>query len=156
VRRLGDARGAVDAQLDARAATALGELERAALQPPEPAELAARLGCSTAEAAAVLELLVDRGRARRVGALFFAEARVAEARAAVEENCRAHAGALDIPSLRDRLGTSRKFLIPLLEAFDAEGLTLRQGARRVLRAPRAPRAPRASRDGAGGAGGAGA
>jgi hypothetical protein len=31
------------------------------------------------------------------------------------------------------LGTTRKFLIPLLEHLDAIGVTLRQGAHRVLR-----------------------
>ena len=53
-------------------------------------------------------------------------------RAAVVENCTKN-GALDIPSLRDRLKTSRKYLIPLLEHLDATGVTLRQGAHRVLR-----------------------
>jgi selenocysteine-specific elongation factor len=35
--------------------------------------------------------------------------------------------------LRDELRTTRKYLIPLLEHFDVQGLTLRQGANRVLR-----------------------
>ena len=46
--------------------------------------------------------------------------------------CTRH-GSLDIPSLRDALGTTRKFLIPLLEHFDALGLTTRLGANRVLK-----------------------
>jgi len=29
--------------------------------------------------------------------------------------------------------TSRKFLIPLLEHFDAQGLTIRQGGNRILK-----------------------
>ena len=41
---------------------------------------------------------------------------------------------LEIPELRDELGTSRKYLIPLLEHVDAMGLTrLRAGERRLLR-----------------------
>jgi len=55
-----------------------------------------------------------------------------EARVAVVENCERH-GKLEIPELRDRLGTTRKFLIPLLEYFDAAGVTLRQGGHRVLK-----------------------
>jgi selenocysteine-specific elongation factor len=57
---------------------------------------------------------------------------VAAARAAVVANCEAN-GHLEIPALRDALGTSRRFLIPLLEHFDAQGVTLRQGAHRVLK-----------------------
>ncbi len=51
---------------------------------------------------------------------------------AVIANCERN-GALVIPELRDVLKTTRKFLIPLLEHLDAQGLTLRQGGRRVLR-----------------------
>jgi selenocysteine-specific elongation factor len=42
-------------------------------------------------------------------------------------------GVLEIPRLRDLLGTSRKFLMPLLEHFDRSGLTARKGDRRILR-----------------------
>ncbi len=42
-------------------------------------------------------------------------------------------GELEIPSLREELGTSRKFLIPLLEYVDSLGMTqLRGGVRRLL------------------------
>lgn len=52
---------------------------------------------------------------------------------AVRANCLRHQGVLDIPQLRDELGTSRKYLIPLLEHVDALGLTvLREGVRRLL------------------------
>ena len=55
-----------------------------------------------------------------------------EARTAVVENCERN-GQLEIPELRDRLKTTRKFLIPLLEHLDAVGVTLRQGGHRVLK-----------------------
>ncbi|MCB9898439.1 MAG: selenocysteine-specific translation elongation factor [Planctomycetes bacterium] len=42
-------------------------------------------------------------------------------------------GRIDIPELRDELGTTRKYLIPLLEHFDARGYTARHGDKRVLR-----------------------
>ena len=51
---------------------------------------------------------------------------------AVVENCQKN-GRLEIPELRDRLGTTRKFLIPFLAHFDAAGLTARRGGHRVLR-----------------------
>jgi selenocysteine-specific elongation factor len=61
-----------------------------------------------------------------------ASAAVERAREAVIRNCTAH-GHLEIPQLRDELGTSRKYLIPLLEHFDAKGVTTRLGANRVLK-----------------------
>ena len=64
--------------------------------------------------------------------LFLAAAPYAEAREAVVQNCENN-GQLEIPELRDRLGTTRKYLIPLLEHFDAIGLTARRGGSRVLK-----------------------
>jgi selenocysteine-specific elongation factor len=126
-----------DAQVDA-GTSALLEPVRAALksaryQPPAPAELAASLGARPDRMQAVFELLVDRGEVRLVARDFFLTAELHEAaRAAIVENCTRN-GSLDIPSLRDLLGTTRKYLIPLLEHFDTQGLTLRQGGNRVLK-----------------------
>jgi selenocysteine-specific elongation factor len=41
-----------------------------------------------------------------------------------------------VSAFRERLGTSRKFALPLLEHLDAKGVTLRRGDIRVLRDPR--------------------
>ncbi|HVS19745.1 MAG TPA: SelB C-terminal domain-containing protein, partial [Planctomycetota bacterium] len=113
-------------------------LQRGAFQPPQGADLAAAAAASEADAARALETLVDLGRAIDVGKGFhFAAARIDEARAAIVDNCTRH-GQLEIPELRDRLDTTRKWLIPLLEHFDVQGVTLRQGGYRVLKRPRAP------------------
>ncbi len=105
----------------------------AGFQPPAPEELARLLSCGAAELQRALEVLVDQGAAVDIGkGLYFASSRLAEARAAIIENCARHAQ-LSIPDLRDHLATTRKWLIPLLEHFDVQGLTLRQGAHRVLR-----------------------
>jgi selenocysteine-specific elongation factor len=78
-------------------------------------------------------MMVDRDELEHLGkGLFMNAACVARAREAVIANCERN-GALVIPELRDVLKTTRKFLIPLLEHLDAQGLTLRQGGRRVLR-----------------------
>jgi selenocysteine-specific elongation factor len=46
----------------------------------------------------------------------------------------AHAkGGITVSAFRERLGTSRKFALPLLEFFDQRGVTRRQGDVRVLR-----------------------
>ncbi|MDP9241608.1 MAG: selenocysteine-specific translation elongation factor [Actinomycetota bacterium] len=43
------------------------------------------------------------------------------------------ADGLTVSAFREALGTSRKFALPLLELFDARGVTLRRGDARVLR-----------------------
>jgi selenocysteine-specific elongation factor len=123
----------LDPAAAARRERLLARLTAARFQPPAPSELALELGCPEAEARRTLELLVDEGCVRRVQPdLFLAESVAEEARAAIVANCTRH-GHLAIPELRDELRTTRKYLIPLLEHFDVQGLTLRQGANRVLR-----------------------
>jgi len=108
-------------------------LERAAFQPPAEAELQVELGCTAEELRALLEMLVDRGELVPLKQGLFLESTIAaRGRQAVVENCERN-GQLVIPELRDVLGTSRKYLIPLLERFDLEGVTLRQGGHRVLK-----------------------
>jgi selenocysteine-specific elongation factor len=117
-----------------RARAAAHERFRAArFQPPTESELALQLALSAGEVHQALEALVDEGVLVHVGGeLYLSTAATEEARLEVIANCERH-GHLEIPELRDRLGTSRKFLIPLLEHFDARGVTIRQGANRVLR-----------------------
>jgi selenocysteine-specific elongation factor len=43
------------------------------------------------------------------------------------------AAGITVSAFRERLGTSRKYALPLLEHFDQRGLTRRQGDLRVLR-----------------------
>jgi selenocysteine-specific elongation factor len=55
--------------------------------------------------------------------------------ARAEEIVRANAAppGLTVSAFRGALGTSRRFALPILEHFDAKGLTRRQGDVRVLR-----------------------
>ncbi|MFT7667851.1 MAG: selenocysteine-specific elongation factor [Planctomycetota bacterium] len=108
-------------------------LEEAAFQPPAEAELATTLGTAEKELNSVLEMLVDAGRLVPLkNGLFLTAATAEQARTAVVSNCEKN-GQLVIPELRDVLSTSRKFLIPILERMDLEGVTLRQGGNRVLK-----------------------
>jgi len=108
-------------------------MQRAEFQPPGLEELEAEVGLSHDRVEALMELLVDQDRIHHVGAgVFLSETSMSRAREAVRSNCEEN-GELDIPTLRDQLGTTRKFLIPLLEHFDATGLTVRAGANRVLK-----------------------
>jgi len=45
------------------------------------------------------------------------------------------AAGITVSEFRERLGTSRKFAVPLLEYFDQKGVTYRRGDRRFLRDP---------------------
>ncbi len=106
-------------------------LEGAGLSAPSSAELEEELGAATAEVARALEYLCDAGRAVPVsGGMCYATTAVEELRGALVEQFAG--GGPDIPALRDRFGTSRKYLMPLLEFFDERGVTARRGPNRIL------------------------
>jgi selenocysteine-specific elongation factor len=116
------------------AASVKSALDAGRFQPPSPAELAATTGRGAKEVQSALELLVDRGEAHAIqkGEIYLGHDAWSFAKDAIVRNCEKNRS-LDIPSLRDELATTRKFLIPLLEHFDAAGLTIRQGGNRVLK-----------------------
>jgi len=132
VRPLGRA-ATTDSATEEAAHDLLAALAKDPFQPPSPSDLARALELPEKRLRALLELLIDRGEVQRVNPeIHLAKPSFERARAAVIANCQKN-GSLDIPSLRDELRTSRKYLIPLLEHLDASGITLRQGANRVLR-----------------------
>jgi selenocysteine-specific elongation factor len=106
------------------------------LQPPSAAEVAKRLGAEARHLERLLGLLCDEGELQRVGTLYFHRHSLQKARAALIENGKRHGSEIMIPELRDTLGSSRKFMIPLLEYFDAAGITVRRGDKRYLRESR--------------------
>jgi selenocysteine-specific elongation factor len=108
-------------------------LEQGFFQPPTVTELTERLGVNEARVREAIASLVDAGAVWDFSKGLYLAAGHAEAmERAIVENCGRH-GHLELPELRDLLGTTRKFLIPLLEHFDARGLTARQAGERVLR-----------------------
>jgi selenocysteine-specific elongation factor len=124
---------ALEPKLSARCDALHAALAAEPFQPPDPAAFGAEQGWRPSEVAEALKTLQDLGRARIVNAeLAFTAEAIERAAAEIRANVKQH-GELQIPELRDALGTSRKFLIPLLDYFDRTGLTIRQGARRILR-----------------------
>ncbi|MCE9593552.1 MAG: selenocysteine-specific translation elongation factor [Planctomycetes bacterium] len=124
---------AVDDKARAGVERVFAALLAAGVQTPSRAELVTRLAVKPAELQKALELLIDEGRVKRIEKDYFLTRESIESvKAAIVANCAKH-GHLEIPALRDQLATSRKFLIPLLEWFDTQGVTIRQGANRVLR-----------------------
>ena len=108
-------------------------VRRAGLAPPSVAELERETG--RRDVAAVLRLAAARGQVEAVerDRYYDGEAlrRFAEA---IREIGRA--GEIQPAAVRDRLGISRKFLIPLLEWADGRGITVRSGDSRRLASAR--------------------
>jgi len=116
----------------ARAATAalLSELVAADAEPPSVGELSAlRPGM---DVPAALRLLAQQGLVVAVGRdRYYAKQALERERMAVLGVVR-ELGAASPAAIRERLGRSRKWLIPLLEHLDREGATARRGDVRVL------------------------
>jgi len=101
--------------------------------PPYFKEASAGLPGSAEHHREVLEHLVKQGRLVKVKTdLYFDSQALAglwdQARAFLQKT-----GELTTPQFKEITGLSRKFLIPILEHFDAKGLTMRVGEVRVLR-----------------------
>lgn len=103
-----------------------------ALAPSSWDELAAEGVWTREHVEALAELLEDQGRAIRVeGTMIFAREVVEELREIVVSQLQGEG--MDIPAIRDRFQTTRKFLMPLLEFLDDRGVTVRRGGNRILR-----------------------
>ena len=100
--------------------------------PPRESEIPSLIEANPAEAAKLLDLLVDDGRVVRIGdgVILLAEA-LEEAKREVRAFLGEH-GALAPSDLKEMLGMSRKYSIPLLEWMDACRFTVRRGDRREL------------------------
>src|SRR5690606_13557989 len=84
-------------------------------------ELGAATGIERQRLEGLVARAIDEGRLEMVGEHCYAATVVRRALLAVCANCLRHGEVLDIPELRDALGTSRKYLIPLLAHIDALG-----------------------------------
>jgi selenocysteine-specific elongation factor len=81
---------------------------------------------------AAFDTLVATGALVKVSDALYSGKQIAEIRAALEATIRA-SGSMSMAAFRDVVGTSRKYAVPLLEWFDAAGVTVRSGDVRVLR-----------------------
>jgi selenocysteine-specific elongation factor len=81
-----------------------------------------------------LETLFAIGSLSKVGDFVYRGAHIAAIRAQLEGALHRH-GPLTVAQFRTLTGTSRKYAVPLLEFFDATGVTRRDGNLRVLRQP---------------------
>ena len=129
--------GSHEVRLSAEQQVAVDRVERefreAQASPPSPAEALGRAGLRGDEEHDLFQVLLESRRLVRVkDSLFFH----AEALDAIQDKLvallreRKEIGPADI---KDLLGISRKYAIPLLEFFDGRRVTTRVGERRVLR-----------------------
>jgi selenocysteine-specific elongation factor len=101
--------------------------------PPSPEEALGRIGVAGDEEHELFQLLLQTGRLVRVKESLFFHARALEGiqdKLVAMLRDRKEIGPGDI---KDLLGISRKYAIPLLEYFDGRRVTARVGERRVLR-----------------------
>ncbi|MBN2848296.1 MAG: selenocysteine-specific translation elongation factor [Coriobacteriia bacterium] len=118
---------------EGEAADKLAALLRAqGLAPLATAGLAAEAGVDPGLARKVLGRLAAEGKLLRLSPdLHFDAEAVEAARAKIVAHLREH-GTILAKDARDLVGSSRKFILPLLEYFDQQGVTKRDGDIRVL------------------------
>jgi selenocysteine-specific elongation factor len=103
------------------------------LTPPYFKELAKTLDMDTAQAKDMLKLLVDEERLVKVKEdLYFHTGALNTLKGKLVDFLTAN-GEITTPQLKEIAGISRKYLIPLIEYFDAKNVTIRVGDVRKLR-----------------------
>ncbi len=108
------------------------QFEEAGFQPPAPGALACLTPKNARRVRELVDLAVARGRLVRVSAEVYLHARRwDELVEKVTAEIRARGG-LTVAEIRTLLGSSRKYVVPIVEALDAAGITRRVGDRRVL------------------------
>ena len=110
----------------------LAELVARKGTPPEEGELGGLVNLPPPPLRRLLALLEARKEVFRAGPLWFHARWVEEAKAGLVELASRTGGSFTASEARERLGTTRKFIIPLLEALDDRGFTRRNGDRRTI------------------------
>jgi len=108
----------------------LEQVKAAGLQAPTREEVLEKLGGGE-EAHDLLSYLVGQGDVVQVGNFVFARQSVEKAETVLREKLSAKA--FTAAEARDALGSTRKYVVPLLEYFDRAGLTIRRGDERRIR-----------------------
>ncbi|HZR14713.1 MAG TPA: selenocysteine-specific translation elongation factor [Acidimicrobiia bacterium] len=108
---------------DPEAQRLLAALDAAAFSPPSAAEVGVE--------PAVARALVRDGLAVDLDGVLFTSAALDRARELVVDAIERR-GAITVADARDVLGSTRKYVLPLLNRLDAEGVTRRRGDERIL------------------------
>jgi selenocysteine-specific elongation factor len=116
-------RVALDPAQEKARAELLARLDGAAFTPPLTKELDGD--------PALLRALSESGELVRIGDFYLSARRAAEARARIRERIEKQ-GPATVAEIRDLLGTTRKYAVPLCEWLDSTGATVRRGDVRAL------------------------
>lgn len=113
----------------------LREFEQAAFQPPAPRQLQVAASCDAKRIERLLKIAVAHGALVGIDANIHLAASVeVKLRDTIREMI-ATGEDVTVSNLRERLGTSRKYMVPILEHLDRIGFTRRSGELRVLADP---------------------
>ena len=103
------------------------------MEPPTLKEISDKLSLPEKQILEHLNLLIREGKAVKVKSdLFYAASAIGSIRETLVAFL-AEKGEVTPTGFRELTGLSRKFMIPILEYFDAEKLTIRVGDKRILR-----------------------
>lgn len=133
--RLGSHRPALPPQLQAAGTRIRSALAAKPLDPPSRKDLAADTASQQA-----LHFLVQTGEAVEIGGELVLQAQTYAQAADAVRRFLLRQGAATVSELKQAVNASRRILVPLLEKLDREGVTLRQGDKRILRRPTSDRA----------------
>jgi selenocysteine-specific elongation factor len=113
----------------------LETIRKGGSSPPEATELACAVGVRAAVVPELLALLCDEQRLVEVSSSLYLEFDVAAklTQKVAEHLCQV--GTMTMADLRDLLGTTRKYAVPIAEYLDRIGLTRREGDVRCLQPP---------------------
>jgi selenocysteine-specific elongation factor len=107
--------------------------QEARFQPPEPASFAGTAGGNAANLKDLFDVCVAEGLLVQVaGDLYLHADADAEMRRLVAEKLAGGGPGLTVAEIRDLLGTTRKYAVPLCEYLDRVGVTRREGDLRLL------------------------
>lgn len=121
-------------QTDELLALVGGKLRELGLAAPFDDELAPLVGLDVATTRRALRLLADRGQAEAIDRTFYLTSEAAaEARERVRATIEAGGGEATASELREALGLSRKYALPLLEHLDQVGFTRRDRENQSVR-----------------------
>jgi selenocysteine-specific elongation factor len=107
--------------------------KEARFQPPEPASFAPQAGGNAANLRDLFEVCVAEGLLVPIADDLYLHAEVeAEMRQKLRERLAESGPGLTVAEIRDLLGTTRKYAVPICEYLDRAGVTKREGDLRVL------------------------
>jgi selenocysteine-specific elongation factor len=110
--------------------------QAAGFQPPEPGSFANQAGGNAASLKDLFEVCVAEGHLVHAGeGLYLHADHEAALRRKLTENLASSKG-LTVAEIRDLLGTTRKYAVPLCEYLDRAGVTVREGDLRFLASTR--------------------